>query len=325
MANKQITDYPDAGGIDAAADEFLLWQNSTNTYRKITRNVILGSTGTPVTTTASQTLQNKTLDNTNTITLKDTLFTLQDDGDTTKQARFQLSGITTATTRTYTLPNASSTIADISTSQTLTNKTLTSPVISGGTIDNSTITVDSISGHTTANSGTIYGISVTSGTIAAAALASNSVTTAKIAAGAVTSTKITLSYGFSAYSTVAQNSGNAAFAKTNFATTEYDIGANYNTGTSTFTAPVAGYYHFDAAVEANTNTTIWIISLFKNGSEWKRGTDLRFASQSAGGVVGADAKLTAGDTMDVRIFGNASIGITVTQASCYFMGHFIGN
>lgn len=55
-------------------------------------------------------LTNKTLGVTNTVTLKDTLFTLQDDGDTTKQAQFQLSGITTATTRTYTLPNANGTL-----------------------------------------------------------------------------------------------------------------------------------------------------------------------------------------------------------------------
>ena len=40
----------------------------------------------------------------------DATFTLQDDGDATKQARFQLSGITTATTRTYTLPNVSGSV-----------------------------------------------------------------------------------------------------------------------------------------------------------------------------------------------------------------------
>lgn len=78
--------------------------------------------------TATQALTNKTLGNTNTVTLKDTLFTLQDDGDATKQARFQLSGITTGNTRVFTLPDADGTLVtsastvDLTSAQTLTNK-----------------------------------------------------------------------------------------------------------------------------------------------------------------------------------------------------------
>jgi len=70
------------------------------------------------TLTGTETLQNKTLDNTNTVTLKDTLFTLQDDADTTKQAQFQLSGIAAATTSTYTLPATTTTLAGLGTTQT---------------------------------------------------------------------------------------------------------------------------------------------------------------------------------------------------------------
>ncbi|HEX3559153.1 MAG TPA: hypothetical protein VHU19_08110, partial [Pyrinomonadaceae bacterium] len=57
------------------------------------------------------TLSSKTLDNTNTANFKGTLFTLQDATDTTKQARFDLSNISTATTRTVNIPNANSTTA----------------------------------------------------------------------------------------------------------------------------------------------------------------------------------------------------------------------
>ena len=48
-------------------------------------------------TDVAQTLTNKTINQ------KDSLFTLQDDGDTTKQLRFQLSGVTTGNTRVATL------------------------------------------------------------------------------------------------------------------------------------------------------------------------------------------------------------------------------
>lgn len=68
-------------------------------------------------TSDTQSLTNKTLDNTNTITIKDANFTIQDDGDTTKQAKFQASGITTGTTRTYTVPNATGTLGFIIDSQ----------------------------------------------------------------------------------------------------------------------------------------------------------------------------------------------------------------
>jgi len=72
----------------------------------------------------TQTLQNKTLDNSNTATLKDTNFTLQDDGSTSKQLQFQLSGLTT--TRTLTVPDADTTIVGTNASQVLTNKDLAS-------------------------------------------------------------------------------------------------------------------------------------------------------------------------------------------------------
>lgn len=71
---------------------------------------IPGSTGTFVLKSTTDTLQNKTLDNSCSVTLKDTAFALQDDADPAKILNFQLSGITTGNARTLTVPDVSGTI-----------------------------------------------------------------------------------------------------------------------------------------------------------------------------------------------------------------------
>jgi hypothetical protein len=67
------------------------------------------------------------------ITVSDAGFTIQDNVDPTKQAQFQLSGIATATTRTYTLINADGTIPVLSSSNTWTGtNTFTGSTVSVG-------------------------------------------------------------------------------------------------------------------------------------------------------------------------------------------------
>lgn len=109
----------------AAGDSMIASSDGSGNWRALF--VQLG--GVAVTTAGVQTLSNKTLDNSNTITVKDANFTIQDDADTTKQATFQVSGIATATTRTFTLPDVTDTLVTLTATQTLTNKTLTSPTL----------------------------------------------------------------------------------------------------------------------------------------------------------------------------------------------------
>jgi hypothetical protein len=60
----------------------------------------------------------------NTLPFLDNAFTLRDATDNTKQARFSTSAITTGITRTYVLPDSSTTLVGTDNTQTLTNKTI---------------------------------------------------------------------------------------------------------------------------------------------------------------------------------------------------------
>lgn len=98
--------------LEQAADAtalvvFSLASISTATTRTIT---VPDASFTMVGLTTSQTVTNKTLDNTTTLTIKDANFTIQDDSDTSKQAKFQASSISGSTTRTITLQDASGTM-----------------------------------------------------------------------------------------------------------------------------------------------------------------------------------------------------------------------
>lgn len=96
--------------------------DSTNKILYINTGTLASPTWTAV--GSGGTISGATIDNTNTVNLLDTLFRLQDNGDATKQLAFQLSGLTTATTRTITIPDSDLTLVGLTNTQTLTGKTI---------------------------------------------------------------------------------------------------------------------------------------------------------------------------------------------------------
>lgn len=193
MANQKLTALTSIPAIDRTADIIYVVDVSAGTSNKVTPNFLLGITGAPLGTTDSATVSNKILDNSNTLTVKDTGLIVQDDGDTTKQFKFQASGITTSTTRTYTVPNFDATFATLAGTETFTNKTLTSPTINTATIANPTLTVNTIGEFTASNGVTVSGLNIKSGALNTA----NSVVTTNITDAAVTPAKLLAGTGAS--------------------------------------------------------------------------------------------------------------------------------
>jgi hypothetical protein len=75
---------------------------------------------------------------------------------------------------------------------------------------------------------------------------------------------------FSAYKSAAQTLSSATFTKITFDLEEYDT--NNNFASNKFTPTVAGYYQVNAAIN-NGNGTQTVASIYKNGAEFKAGTN----------------------------------------------------
>ena len=105
-------------------------QSSQTTNRTLT---LPDETSTLSTQTGTETLTNKTLISPTitggsisptSLTIPDNSFTLENSGDNTRQLQFDISNISTSTTRTLSVPNANTTIVGNDSTQTLTNKTI---------------------------------------------------------------------------------------------------------------------------------------------------------------------------------------------------------
>jgi len=84
---------------------------------------------------------------------------------------------------------------------------------------------------------------------------------------------------FSAYASGATNTPNATFTKIVLASEEFDTANCFDTSLSRFTPNVAGYYQFNGAVYAAAYVS-QLTSIYKNGSEFRRGTQNAAATVS---------------------------------------------
>lgn len=207
----------------------------------------------------------------------DSGFTIQDNADTTKQARFQASGITTGTTRTFTFPDVDMTLVGAANTQTLTNKTLGSgTVINNGTIDNVPIgnTTPAAGNFTTlaaTTSITVAGVSVTTAsntqTLTNKTLTAPAINNGVITGGTMDGTVIgSLSPTSGTFTAIATNTGTVGGAAI------VTVSATQTLTNKTLTSPVVSGGTVDNAViggttaAAGTFTTLTATSATVGGS-----------------------------------------------------------
>ena len=132
---------------------------------------------------------------------------------------------------------------------------------------------------------------------------------------------------FAAYCSSTTTLTNGAATKVNFATEDFDIASNYDTGTSRFTAPIAGKYRFNTTIIVNgslgPNAELYFA---KNGTKEK--SVYFYVSDPANlHTIGGSTVLTLAANDYVEVFAYNDIGSSRTvqnyQAYTQFAGEFI--
>ena len=136
---------------------------------------------------------------------------------------------------------------------------------------------------------------------------------------------------FSVYRTTNQTITNATPAVINFNAEKFDTANAFDNVTNfRFVAPVSGYYQFNARAELTiaVSLTRALISIFKNGTEEKRGNDV-YNSTSLGGIVVSGLiylSASAGDYVDVRVYmaaATCTVGGETGAVFTWFDGCFV--
>ena len=115
---------------------------------------------------------------------------------------------------------------------------------------------------------------------------------------------------FSAYLSPAQSISSGAFVKVNLQNENFDT--NNNFASSRFTPTVAGYYQINASVnfQASTAITRAFPTIYKNGSEYCRGSDV--PSSVFAGVV-STLVYCNGSTDYIELYAYIAAGVPVVS------------
>ena len=126
---------------------------------------------------------------------------------------------------------------------------------------------------------------------------------------------------FSAYQSTLQSLSNATLTKIQFQTKEFDTNNNFDSTTNyRFTPTVAGYYQISSTVNITGVTgNNYVATIYKNGSEFKRGNQSSVNLANNTGVVVSALIYLNGSSDYVEIYGyQASTASQNTANGLYY-------
>lgn len=104
----------------------------------------------------------------------------------------------------------------------------------------------------------------------------------------------------------------------------FDTGSNYNISTNVFTAPVNGYYQFNASLVSNVAMARSFLSFWRNGAELIRGAD----NQSTNGSTSHSVfvYMAANDTASIYYYVGGAYALSQGTSTFYpnqFSGYLV--
>lgn len=131
---------------------------------------------------------------------------------------------------------------------------------------------------------------------------------------------------FSVYGSATQALANAAFTKITFDVEEFDTNGNF--ASSRFTPTVAGYYQLSGSISINGVLNTRVISIYKNGVEFKRCVMMGGYSAIGSTTYSFSALVQANGSTDYfEVYVYQDSGTTQNtnagQANVFFMGSLV--
>ena len=148
----------------------------------------------------------------------------------------------------------------------------------------------------------------------------NTASDVTITVPATTATMAINGPAFSYYQSSSQTLSSATATKITFTSSEFDTTSGMY-ASSRFTPTVAGYYQVNGAFAKPSGSTEMFMSVYKNGSEWKRGSDVSITSSA---TVSCIVYLN-GSTDYIELYGYMGIGAATwnTSYGTYFQASMV--